>query len=211
MSESSPVQAPAAGPVRSRVAAWVLWDFGATPINAIVVTFVFSVYLTNAVGDDLPGDVSPASWLGRALAVAGLMVAVFAPVTGVWVDAQGRRRRALALLTGAMVVLTASMSLIRDDHRFLLPGLVMLAATAALSELATVPYNAMLRELSTPQTAGRVSGLGLAAGYVGSVVVLVIVYVGFVAGTGDTRGLLALPTADGQNVRAAMFLSLIHI
>ncbi len=206
MSESSPVQAPAAGPVRSRVAAWVLWDFGATPINAIVVTFVFSVYLTNAVGDDLPGDVSPASWLGRALAVAGLMVAVFAPVTGVWVDAPGRRRRALALLTGAMVVLTASMSLIRDDHRFLLPGLVMLAATAALSELATVPYNAMLRELSTPQTAGRVSGLGLAAGYVGSVVVLVIVYVGFVAGTGDTRGLLALPTADGQNVRAAMFL-----
>lgn len=84
MSESPPVQAPAAGPVRSRVAAWVLWDFGATPVNAIVVTFVFSVYLTNAVGDDLPGGASPTSWLGRALAVAGLVVAVFAPVTGVW-------------------------------------------------------------------------------------------------------------------------------
>ncbi|TRW78830.1 MFS transporter [Mycolicibacterium sp. 018/SC-01/001] len=206
MSESPPVQAPVAGPVRSRVAAWVLWDFGATPVNAIVVTFVFSVYLTNAVGDDLPGDASPASWLGRALAVAGLLVAVFAPVTGVWVDAPGRRRRALALITGVMVVLTASMSLIRDDNRFLLPGLVMLAATAALSELATVPYNAMLRDLSTAQTAGRVSGMGLGAGFVGSVVVLVIVYVGFISGTGDTRGLLSLPTADGQNVRAAMLL-----
>ncbi|MEW5810230.1 MAG: MFS transporter [Actinomycetota bacterium] len=206
MSESPPVRPPVPGPVRSRVAAWVLWDFGATPVNAIVVTFVFSVYLTNAVGDDLPGDASPTSWLGRALAVAGLVVALFAPVTGVWVDAPGRRRRALAILTGAMVALTASMSLIRDDNRFLLPGLVMLAATAALSELATVPYNAMLRDLSTPQTAGRVSGMGLGAGFVGSVVVLVIVYVGFISGTGDTRGLLSLPSADGQNVRAAMLL-----
>ena len=39
--------------------------------NAIVVTFVFSVYLTGTVGDDLPGDTSPASWLGRALAAVG--------------------------------------------------------------------------------------------------------------------------------------------
>ncbi|PRC58034.1 MFS transporter, partial [Mycobacterium sp. ITM-2017-0098] len=79
---------------RSRVLAWAMWDFGATAINAIVVTFVFSVYLTSVVGDDLPGDTSPASWLGRALAAAGLVVALLAPVTGVMVDAPARRRRA---------------------------------------------------------------------------------------------------------------------
>ena len=55
---------------RSRVAAWAMWDFGATAINAIVITFVFTVYLTTTVGDDLPGDTTPASWLGRALAAA---------------------------------------------------------------------------------------------------------------------------------------------
>ncbi|KRE34728.1 hypothetical protein ASG82_00480 [Mycobacterium sp. Soil538] len=206
MSESPPVRPSVAGPRRSRVAAWALWDFGATAVNATAVTFVFSVYLTGAVGDDLPGDASPTSYLGRALALAGLVVALFAPVTGVWVDAPGRRRRALAVLTGAMVLLTASMSLIRDDHRYLLPGLILLAGTAACSELATVPYNAMLRDLSTPQTSGRVSGMGLGAGYVGSVLALIVVYVGFVSGTGDTRGLLNLPAADGQNVRAAMLL-----
>ena len=42
----------------------------------------------------------PASWLGWALVVAGVTVAVLAPVTGVWVDAPHRRRRALAVLTG---------------------------------------------------------------------------------------------------------------
>lgn len=191
---------------RSRVAAWAMWDFGATAINAIVITFVFTVYLTTTVGDDLPGDTTPASWLGRALALAGLVVALLAPVTGVWVDAPSRRRRALAILSGMVVLLTASLSLIRDDHRYLWPGLILLACTAACSELATVPYNAMLRELSTPLTSGRISGFGLALGYFGSVLALLVVYLGFISGDGETRGLLALPVDDGQNVRAAMLL-----
>ncbi|PQE00093.1 MFS transporter [Mycobacterium sp. EPG1] len=202
---------PTTGPpidaaARSRVLAWAMWDFGATAINAIVITFVFTVYLTTTVGDDLPGDTSPASWLGRALALAGLVVALLAPVTGVLVDAPSRRRRALAVLTGLVVLFTASLSLIRDDHRYLWPGLVLLACTAACSELATVPYNAMLRELSTPQTSGRISGIGLALGYFGSVLALLVVYLGFISGDGDTRGLLGIPVGDGQNVRAAMLL-----
>ncbi|WNG85949.1 MFS transporter [Mycobacterium sp. ITM-2016-00317] len=207
MTEVSPTTGPPARTAtRGQVLAWAMWDFGATAINAIVITFVFTVYLTATVGDDLPGDTSPASWLGRALALAGLVVALLAPVTGVWVNAPARRRRALALLTGLVVLLTASMSLIRDDHRYLWPGLVLLACTAACSELATVPYNAMLRELSTPATTGRISGIGLALGYFGSVLALLVVYLGFIAGDGDTRGLLGLPADDGQNVRAAMLL-----
>ncbi len=187
--------------------AWALWDFGATAVNAIAVTFVFSVYLTGTVGDDLPGDTSPASWLGRALGLSGLVVALLAPVTGVWVDAPARRRRVLAALSGMVVLLTATMSVIRDDHRYLWPGLILLACTAACSDLATVPYNAMLRELTTPGNSGRISGLGLGLGYFGSVLALLVVYLGFISGSGDTRGLLSLPVDDGQNVRAAMLLT----
>ncbi|GAB5897009.1 MFS transporter [Mycolicibacterium mageritense] len=194
-------------PGRARVLAWALWDCGATGLNAIVVTFVFSVYLTGSVGSDLPGDTTPASWLGRAMTVAGLAVALLAPVTGIWVDAPQRRRRVLAVMTGAAVVLTSAMTLIRDDYRYLLPGLVLLACTAACNELATVPYNAMLRQLSTPDTSGRISGLGLALGYAGSVVLLMLAYVGFIAGDGDSRGLLGIPAEDGQNVRAVMLLT----
>lgn len=192
---------------RSQVLSWALWDVGATGVNAIVVTFVFSVYLTGTVGDDLPSATTPQSWLFRALALSGLVVAVLAPVTGIWVDAPWRRRRVLAVLTGLVVALTAAMSLIRDDHRYLWPGLALLAGAAACSELATVPYNAMLRQLSTPQTSGRISGFGLGMGYFGSVTLLLIVYLLFVSGDGDTRGLAGLPIADGQNVRAAMLMT----
>lgn len=191
---------------RSQIS-WALWDFGATGVNAIVVTFVFSVYLTSSVGHDLPGQTSPASWLGRALALAGLVVALLAPVTGVWVDAPWRRKRVLGLLTGAVVLMTASMSLIRDDYRYLLPGLVLLACTAACNDLATVPYNAMLRQVSTAESPGRISGFGLAMGFFGSVMLLLIVYFGFISGDGDTHGLLGVPGEDGQNVRAAVLLA----
>jgi MFS transporter, UMF1 family len=176
-------------------------------MNAIVATFVFSVYLTSTVGQGLPGDTSPASWLGRALAIAGLTVAVLAPLTGVLVQAPHRRRAALTVLSGLAVVSTAAMTLIRADPAYFAMGLVLLSFTAACGDLASVPYNAMLRQLTTPQNSGRISGIGAAAGYFGSVVLLLVIYAVFIAGSGPDRGLLGVPVADGQNVRAAMLLA----
>ena len=192
---------------RSGVVAWALWDCGATGVNAVVVTFVFSVYLTEHVGSGLPGPSTPASWLGRALTIAGLCVALLAPATGVWVNAPNRRRTALAASTGLVVAMTAAMSLIRADYHYLWLGLVLLACTAACSDLATVPYNAMLRQLSRGANSGRISGLGSAAGFVGSVLLLLVVYFGFIQGAGDTRGLLGIAAHDGDNVRASMLLA----
>jgi UMF1 family MFS transporter len=191
-------------PVRSQVAAWALWDCGAIGMNAIVATFVFSVYLTSSVGAGLAGGTTPASWLGRAGAIAGLTVAVLAPLVGVWVESPHRRRVALSVLTGLSVALTCAMFFIHDRPGYLWAGLVLLGATAACGDLASVPYNAMLRQLSTPQTAGRISGLGAASGYLGSVLLLALIYAGFISGSGTTRGVLRVPVADGLYVRESM-------
>ncbi|MGY4711731.1 MFS transporter [Mycolicibacterium sp. CBM1] len=200
-----PSAAPIAG--RSKVAAWALWDCGSTGMNAIVATFVFSVYLTSSVGQGLPGGTSPASWLGRALTIAGVAVAVLAPVTGVLVQAPARRRAALTILSGLAVLSTAAMFLIRAEPAYFAMGLVLLALTAACGDLASVPYNAMLRQLTTPENSGRISGFGWAAGYLGSVGLLLLIYAGFIAGSGPTRGLLGVSIDDGWNVRAAMLLA----
>lgn len=192
---------------RGRVAAWALWDSGATGVNAIVTTFGFNIYLISEVGKGLPGATTPESWLGRAVLVAGIAVALLAPATGVMVDAAYRRRRALAALTGAVVLLTASMTFIKPDYHYLWIGLALLAATAACMDLATVPYNAMLRQMSTPMTSGRISGFGLAAGFFGSVVLLLLVFVGFKSGSGDTLGLLGIPNSDGKPDRYAVLVA----
>lgn len=192
---------------RSKVVAWALWDCGSTGMNAIVATFVFSVYLTGSVGEGMPGGASPASWLGRALTIAGITVALLAPGIGVLVQAPHRRQNALIVLSALAAISTSSMYFIRDDPAYLAAGLALLAFTAACGDLASVPYNAMLRQLTTPENSGKVSGFGWAAGYGGSVVLLLLLYFGFIVGDGSTRGFLGIPAADGQSVRAAMLMT----
>ena len=165
---------------RRQVLAWSLWDWGSAAFNAVIVTFVFSVYLTDAVGEDLPGRVSASSWLGWALGLGGLMIALLAPITGQRSDATGRRRRSLGLLTLAVVDVTALMFLVKDDYHYLWLGLVLISLGSVLFELAQVPYFAMIRQVSTPDTIGRVSGVGWAFGYLGGIVLLLLCYFGFV-------------------------------
>jgi UMF1 family MFS transporter len=177
-------------------------------MSAIVATFVFAVYLTSSVGVGISGGTTPASWLGRAGAIAGLAVAALAPLVGVWVESPRRRRLALSVGTGLAVALTCAMFFIHDRPSYFWAGLVLLGATAACCDLASVPYNAMLRQLSTPRTVGRISGLGAASGYIGSVLLLLLIFTGFISGSGSgpdaVRGLLRVPAADGLNVRWAM-------
>ncbi|MET1037089.1 MAG: MFS transporter [Aeromicrobium sp.] len=183
---------------RGAVIAWSLWDWGSAAFNAVIVTFVFSVYLTDAVGDDLPGPVSASSWLGWSIGAGSLVIALLAPVMGQRSDASGHRKRSLALLTVSVVVVTALMFLVEEDYHFLWLGLVLIAVGSVLFELAQVPYFAMLRQVSTPETVGRVSGFGWAFGYLGGIVLLIIVYVGLISGDG---GLLGVSTDNGLNIR----------
>ncbi len=192
---------------RRAVLAWSSWDAGAAAFNAVVFTFVFSVYLTDQVGEGAPGGISSSTWLGWGLGVAGFVLAVTAPIMGGQADARGRRKRSLAVLTACTVVLMAGMFFVHDSEPYFFLGLVLLASASVLAELSNVPYYAMLRQVSTPETQGRVSGIGWSAGYVGGVVLLLIVYAGFIAGEGDTRGVLGLPSADGLNIRLVVLFA----
>lgn len=192
---------------RKQVVSWGLWDWGSAAFNAVILTFVFSVYLTDAVGDDLPGSVSASTWLGWALGIAGFVIAVTAPVTGQRFDATGRRKWALGLLTFATVGCMAGMVFVRDQYQYLWLGLVLLAVGSVIFELANVPYNAMLRQVSTPENIGRVSGFGWAMGYFGGIVLLLLCYFGFISGDGDTRGFFGLTTDDGTNIRMVALLA----
>ncbi|MFI6867656.1 MFS transporter [Nocardia sp. NPDC050406] len=192
---------------RGQVVAWSFWDWGSSAFNAVILTFVFSVYLTDKVGEDLPGEISASAWLGWALAAAGLVVALTAPVSGQWFDATAKRKLSLAVLTGLTILSMTAMFFVQADYHYLWLGLVLLALGSAFFELANVPYNAMLRQVSTPATVGRVSGFGWAMGYFGGIFLLLICYFGFISGDGDFRGLFGIPTDEGLNIRLVAVLA----
>lgn len=180
-----------------------MWDWGSAAFNAVIVTFVFSVYLTDSVGADLDGPFSAATWLSISIAVAGLIIALTAPVMGQRADRGGRRRRALGIWTYATVLLTAAMFFVDSDspYPWFFVGLVLLAVGSITFEFAEVAYFAMLRQVSTPATVGRVSGFGWAMGYFGGIFLLLAAFLGFISGDGPERGLLGITTDGGMNVR----------
>ncbi len=189
---------------RGQVFAWGLWDWGSSAYNAVILTFVFSVYLTDAVGRGLPGPIDAGAWLGYAIGGAGLLIALAAPVLGQRSDAAGRRKFATGVWTACTVATMAALFAVREDWRWLWLGLVLLALGSIFYELASVSYNAMLVQVSTPATMGRVSGFGWSMGYFGGIVQLLGVYLLLIAGEG---GALGVSTADGLNIRVVALVA----
>ncbi|MDN5893177.1 MAG: MFS transporter [Nocardioides sp.] len=180
------------------VYAWGLWDWGSAAFNAVITTFVFSVYITS---DSFGSGAS--SKLGWALATAGVLVALFAPITGQRADRSGRRGLWLAVNTGLVVLASAGLFFVEPNEESLWLGLVLLAAGNVFFEFASVNYNAMLNEISTPSTVGRVSGLGWGLGYIGGIVLLLLVYFGLI---NPEVGIFGITDENAMDVRVTMLI-----
>jgi UMF1 family MFS transporter len=180
------------------VYAWGLWDWGSAAFNAVITTFVFSVYITSdAFGPNAD------THLGWALAAAGVLIAVFAPISGQRADRSGRRGFWLGVNTLLVVAVAAALFFVKPDESYLWLGLFLLAAGNIFFEFASVNYNAMLNEISTPATVGRVSGLGWGLGYIGGIVLLLIVYFGLI---NPEVGLFGITGDEGLDVRVTMLV-----
>lgn len=190
---------------RLTVAAWALWDWGSAAFNAVLVTFIFSVYLTDSVGQQIDSQFTPAQWLSWSMTVAGLVIFAVTPVMGQRSDRLGTRRRALGFWSLLTFLVMASLFFIRNDApAYFWLGLIGLAVGSVTIQFAEVNYFAQLNQVATEDKVGRVSGLGWSAGYFGGIVLLLICYFGFVSGEG---GGLGLSTEGGWNVRLVALLS----
>lgn len=186
---------------RGTIFSWAFWDWGSAAFNAVLVTFIFSVYLTDSVGSTL-GSGNATSLYSMAVALAGVIVAVVAPVMGRRSDIRGTRRSSLRIWTMVTVVLMFSLFAVKNnDPMYFWIGVAIMAVANVTFEFAEVQYYAQLSQISTRKTVGRVSGFGWAMGYFGGIFLLLICYFGFVAGEGDTRGFFNIPVEDGLNIR----------
>lgn len=182
---------------RNKVTTWALWDWASAAFNAVVTTFVFSVYISNA---DLFGDNANTN-LGYTMTAAGIFVAIIAPVVGQSVDRSGKRRKLIFVTTLITILATGGLALVRPDESYLWLGLLLLAVGNIAFETGSVVYNAILADISTPKTIGRISGLGWGLGYVGGIVLMLILYVGLI---GPEVGWFGVTSDDGMNIRVSM-------
>lgn len=207
------------------VFAWALWDWGSAAFNAVVTTFVFSTYLAStlfvdpAIVEAADGNAKDpalvaalaanASLIGIALMIAGILIAALAPVLGQRSDGSGRRKLWLAINTFIVVLAMAAMVFVEGTPAYLILGATLLAVGNIFFEFAGVNYNAMLVQVSTKQNMGRVSGFGWGMGYVGGIVLLLLLLVLFIQSFGaeGQTGLLGISTDGGLNIRLAILAS----
>jgi UMF1 family MFS transporter len=208
---------PAPAVPKRKVAAWALWDAGSAGINAITTTFVFSTYLTSSYFYDKSivaskgteaATATLSSQYGLGLFVAGVVVALLAPVLGQQSDARGRRKLWLAISTAGVVLSLIALFFVQGTPSFFLYGLIVFGIGTIFYEIANVNYNAMLAQVSNPKNVGRISGVGWASGYLAGIVLLLIVYFGLVSGSDPSvGGFLHVPTADGLNIRVVELIA----
>ena len=160
-----------AGEGRFKLASWLLFDFANTSFSVMMVTFAFPLYFKNVICE---GDPSGDALWGISLGISMLIVAVISPVLGAAADFSGKRKRFLFVFTLFSVAATALLG-------FTGPGLVLLAiilfvVANAGFEGGLVFYDAYLPEIASERSIGRVSGYGFAMGYLGALVILLLLF-----------------------------------
>lgn len=200
LSEQPPVK-------KSKIVSWATWDWGSAAFNAVATSFVFTVYLTS---DGTFTDKATANqYLSWGMTVAGIIVALLAPITGQRADRAGKGVRMLGGFSFLVFICLGMMFFVAPDSPLgpigaLWLGIGLLGAGNIFFEFASVNYNAMLNDLSTPKNRGAISGLGWGAGYIGGIVLLLFLYFGFI---NPEVGLFGVTGENGIDVRVAMLFA----
>ena len=180
---------------------WALWDWAEQPYPTIMQTFIFPVYLTSAVA---AGVKNADQQLGWATAIAGLLLALMAPVMGRRSDQNGRRKLWLLINTAILVVVTGASFFIEPKPEYFVFGLVLYGIGSVIQESAFINYYAMLKGVTTEKNIGKVSGLAWGLGYVGGIILLLISLVGFVL---PEHPLFGIVKENGLNIRTIFLFS----
>lgn len=180
--------------------AWALWDWAEQPYPTIMQTFIFPVYLAGAVAT--AGSNAEAK-LGVATAIAGIVLALIAPVLGRRSDESGRRKFWLMVNTYVLVGIMVASFFVEPKAEYFIFGLVLYGVGSVVQESAFINYYAMLRSVSTPRTIGRISGYAWGLGYAGGIILLCISLFGFILP--DT--VFGQPSENGMAVRIVFLFS----
>ncbi len=145
----------ASEPTRLSTASWIVYDLANTIFALGVVGLYFSDWLLS--------EGQPDSALASVQVAAAIVVVFLAPWIGARTDASGRRVPALAVTTVLAVVAT---SLLATGP--VLVTLVLLWVAIVSVNTGSVVYDALLVDVSSEHDRGRISGIGVGVGYIGS-------------------------------------------
>jgi len=150
-------------------AAWALYDFANTIFSFAVVSGAIGLWLTE---DAQFGERDGNFVLSLAIVISVGLNAIVSPILGALSDRGGRR---LPFLLAFTVVCIGATAFIADTGATI--GVILFIVANFAYQAALIYYDATLRTVSKPATRGTLSGIGVAIGYLGTIVVGLAIFV----------------------------------
>jgi UMF1 family MFS transporter len=167
--------------------AWALYDFANTIYSYAIVSFAMTLWT-----EDRLGEADGTFWALVANAASVGVNALVSPILGAMSDRGGGRRLPyLLFFTVQCILATAAIGLLPEGaSAFTAVGLVLFTIANFSYQAALIYYDATLPVVSKPDTRGRVSGLGVAIGYLGTIAIAALILVTD-SGSGNLTFLMA--------------------
>jgi UMF1 family MFS transporter len=154
------------------VTSWVLYDLANTIFSMGVISLYFSLWVRGQAGADRADTV-----YGLITAVSMAIIFMVSPLLGAMTDRAPRRMPFLVVSTVVCVAFTALLA----RFGFWTTAVCFVIANVAY-QAGLQFYDALLPEVSTEENRGRIGGIGVGVGYLGS---YVAVGIGLVLSRGE--------------------------
>jgi UMF1 family MFS transporter len=142
------------------VVSWILYDLANVIFSMGVISLYFSLYVREAVGSQRADSV-----YGLITAVSMGIMFLLSPLLGAMTD---RARRRMPFLVWATIVSCACTALIARGP-FMISALLFVVANGGY-QAGVQFYDSLLPEVTTEANRGRINGLAIGLGYLGSYV-----------------------------------------
>lgn len=163
------MKTPAEREKRRALLGWCAFDFANSSFTTIINTAIFPIFFRQVV---MARDRAHADfWWSIAGVLCNLTLIATSPIFGALADYSGRKKAWLLFTTVQTILATAVLAVVGPGDLFW--ALLVYVVASVGFEGGYVFYNAFLPDVSTPETADRVSALAWGWGFVGGLVSLV--------------------------------------
>jgi len=182
------------------ILSWALYDFANTIFSSNINTVFFPFYMDEVLGTDQVMEQVASTFISYANACASFFLVLFSPLYGVWIDQTGYKKRFIVWFASISIFFTFMMGVFAHlDVSSQFSGLPLSLCLVVLSFViakfcfnsSLVFYDTMLGDLGKGDEIPLISGFGVAVGYLGTIVGLLVYF--FVQDGGFHRAFI--PTA----------------
>ncbi|MDG1826571.1 MAG: MFS transporter [Henriciella sp.] len=154
---------------------WGMFEWARNPYYNVVVIYVFAPYFAaSVVNNGAMGQ----TLVSLTITIAGVIMAIIAPVLGTIVDKAGSKKPFIFIVLGIMGIASLLLGLVTPDLPGAIPiGMLLMIIGYCCYSVSELLHNAMLPGAGRAKSLPLISGLGLSLGNAAGVIALIAVLI----------------------------------